>query len=37
MSSSNGLCAVNLPWLGEPGLYLNHIENPKVFGGRYKT
>ncbi len=28
---------VNLPWSGYPGLHLNHGENPKVFGGSFKT
>jgi hypothetical protein len=45
MSNLNGLSGfyydpnvgVNLPWSGEPGLDLNHGENPKVFGGRFKT
>jgi len=45
MSNLNGVCGfyhdpnvgVNFPWWGEPGLHLNHGENPKVFGGRFKT
>jgi hypothetical protein len=45
MSNLNGLCdfyhdpnvGINLPWSGEPGLQWNHSENPKVFGGSFKT
>jgi hypothetical protein len=45
MSNLNMLCGfyhdpyvgVNLPWSGELGLHLNHGENPKVFGGSFKT
>jgi hypothetical protein len=45
MSNLNELChfyhdlnvGVNLPWSGKPGLHLNHRENPKVFGGSFKT
>ncbi len=28
---------INLPWSGCPGLHLIHGENPKVFGGSFKT
>jgi hypothetical protein len=37
MSNLNALCEVNLPWSGEPSLYCNDIENPKVFWGNFKT
>jgi hypothetical protein len=45
MSNLNGLCGfyhdpnvgINLPWSREPGLQENHSENPKVFGGSFKT
>jgi hypothetical protein len=28
---------VNLPWSDERALHQNHRENPKVFGGSFKT
>jgi hypothetical protein len=45
MSNLNELCGfyhdpnvgVNLPSSGYPGQNLNHGENPKVFGGSFKT
>ncbi len=32
-----GFAGSSCLWSGEPGLYENHGENPKVFGGSFKT